>query len=108
MIGPYLRFLGQDNPDDRCIVGDVPSIFESGDEPDHDVPFGKQNYLRTIASRQLDALYRGLVVGLCAQLYLGAIVYYPVGNVGILFETGRRHEQHQRHLKIDSVWFLIS
>ena len=38
MIDPYLRFIGQDNPDDRCIVGDVPNIFD-GDESDHDGPY---------------------------------------------------------------------
>ena len=29
---------GQDKTDDRCIVGDVPNIFE-GDESDHDGPY---------------------------------------------------------------------
>lgn len=35
-MGAWL--IGQDNPSDLCIVGDVPNIFE-GDESDHDGPY---------------------------------------------------------------------
>ncbi|EJF57711.1 lipase [Dichomitus squalens LYAD-421 SS1] len=36
--GEWLACPGQDNTDVRCIVGDVPNIFE-GDESDHDGPY---------------------------------------------------------------------
>ncbi|KAI0739453.1 lipase [Daedaleopsis nitida] len=36
--GAWFACPGQDNTDDRCIVGDVPNIFE-GDPDDHDGPY---------------------------------------------------------------------
>lgn len=38
MGSSVLRVSGQDNPDKRCTVGDVPDIF-SGKEADHDGPY---------------------------------------------------------------------